>query len=157
MGRLRNTLKQPLGSLMRDRPRLAICARCASGISAAEICRARIAAASASRRRSSCRRTRRRRGRLGKGINALATFASHSGRNSKTAFSTFRRKQLNKIRRIHREFRRLSKRFIFSMDSPISIVRSIDEYAIFEIQYESRFGTHHDLQLGYQLAGTVGT
>ncbi len=46
---------------------------------------------------------------------------------------------------------------IFSMDWPISIVRSIDEYAIFEIQDESRFGTHHDLQLGYQLAGTVGT
>jgi hypothetical protein len=49
---------------------------------------------------------------------------------------------------------RVSGGFIFSMDSP---VRSIDECAIFEIQYESRFGTHHDLQLGYQLAGTVGT
>ena len=52
---------------------------------------------------------------------------------------------------------RVSGGFIFSMDSPVSIVRSIDECAIFEIQHESRFGTHHDLQLGYQLAGTVGT
>ena len=34
---------------------------------------------------------------------------------------------------------------------------AFNEYAIFEIQDEPRFGTHHDLQLGYQLAGTVGT